>query len=137
MGKRTDFTILDKIETVLKPGTVLEGTLKFHAPLKICGHFRGIIESEAVLYIDSTAYIEADISTRVAVVSGTVHGNITASEKIEILPGSRISGDLKAARIKIADGVEFEGKCKMVRDPETIDIFSAGVERLKEIARTS
>ena len=72
-----------------------------------------------------------------AVVSGTVHGNITASEKIEILPGSRISGDLKAARIKIADGVEFEGKCKMVRDPETIDIFSAGVERLKEIARTS
>ncbi len=136
MAKRTEFTIFDKIETILQPGTEMDGVLKFKKALKIRGKFVGEIESEAVLFIDSDAEVKAEIKARVVIISGKVKGNISASESIEILSGGRVSGDLKSPRIRIADGVEFKGRCRMIRDPETIDIFSAGVYKLKEIARS-
>ncbi|MDC7225274.1 MAG: polymer-forming cytoskeletal protein [Spirochaetales bacterium] len=136
MGKKTDFSIFDKIETVLQPGTVLDGVLSFSKPLKVRGKFSGEIESEAVLYIDDDAEINADISARVVIISGKVNGNVSAKERIEILSGGKVSGDLISSRIRIADGVEFNGRCRMIKDPETIDIFSAGVDKLKEIARS-
>ncbi len=136
MGKKTEFTKFDKIETVLQPGTKLDGNLKFSKPLKIRGSFIGEIESDAVLYIDSEAEINANINAKIVIVSGVVNGNISAAERIEILTGGKVAGDLKSTRIRIADGVKFTGRCRMIRDPETIDIFSAGVDKLKEIARS-
>ena len=136
MAKKAEFTKFYKVETTLQSGTRLDGILKFSKPLKIRGRFLGEIESDAELYIDNGAEVNADIYAKVVVVSGMVNGNICATERIEILAGGRVKGDLKSSRIRIADGVEFEGRCKMVRDPETIDIFSAGVERLKEIAQS-
>ncbi|HAK46296.1 MAG TPA: hypothetical protein DCO79_10325 [Spirochaeta sp.] len=136
MGKRTDFSKFDKIETVLQPGTVLDGTLKFKKPLKIRGNFSGEIDSEAVLYVDEGAEIKADINARIVIISGRVTGNVTASERIEILSGGKVRGDLIASKVRIADEVEFSGQCRMIKDPETLDIFSAGVDKLKEIARS-
>ena len=135
MGKKAEFSRFDKVETVLQAGTDLDGCLKFRKPLKIKGRFKGEIESEAVLYIDSEAVIDADINARIVIISGTVNGNVTASERIEILGGGSVHGDLISGRIRIADGVEFNGRCRMIKDPESLDIFSAGVEKLKEIAR--
>ena len=136
MRKKNEFSRFDRIETVLQHGTSLNGNLKFEKPLKIKGDFNGEIESDAVLFIDSDAAVKADINARVVIVSGRVDGNITASERIELLAGARVRGDLKSFRIKIADEVVFEGRCKMIHDPETIDIFSASVDKLKEIARS-
>lgn len=135
MGKKADFSRFDKVETVLQAGTELDGCLKFSKPLKIKGQFRGEIDSETVLFIDSEAEINADINAKIVIVSGRVNGNISASERIEILGGGCVHGDLIASRIRMADGVEFKGRCKMIKDAESLDIFSAGVEKLKEIAR--
>lgn len=136
MRKKTDFSRFDKIETILQSGTKLKGNLKFKKPLKIKGHFDGEIESDAVLYVDSGAVVTAEINARVVVVSGKVIGNITAEDRIELMAGAQVNGDLKSERIKISDDVVFEGRCRMIRDPETIDIFSASADRLKEIARS-
>ena len=136
MGKKTEFSKFDKIETVLQPGTRLDGTLRFSKPLKMKGKFKGEIDSGAVLYIDEEADIEANISASVVIISGKVHGNVTASERIEILTGGRVEGDLISTRIRIADNVDFKGRCRMIKDPESLDIFAAGVDKLKEIARS-
>jgi len=136
MSKKTDFSKYDKIETTLQQGTRLKGVLRFKKPLKISGVFEGEIESETYLVIDSGAEVTADVNAKVVIISGSLTGNITASERIEILAGGRVRGNLKAARVKIADNVEFEGRCRMIKDPETIDIFSARVEKLKEIAQS-
>jgi cytoskeletal protein CcmA (bactofilin family) len=135
MRKKTTYFTFDKVETTLQKGTVLEGSLKFERPLKICGKFTGDIESGNILYVAEGADVAADINARIVIVNGRVNGNITASEKVEIQASGQVKGNLKAPMVKIADGVVFEGKCQMIRDPETIDIFSARVEKLKEIAR--
>lgn len=135
MNRKAEFYRFDKVNTVLKNGTEFNGILRFRKPLKINGKFKGEIESESILYIDSDATVNADIKAKTVIISGTVNGDITAEERIEILAEGKVKGNLKTARLKISDGVKFEGKCSMIRNPESVDVFSARVEKLKEIVQ--
>lgn len=120
-----------KTETTLGKKTNFDGTLTFTNSLKIDGHFKGEIESTGLLVIETGAQVVADIRVRSIIIGGVVHGNITASEKLEMLPTGRVYGNIKTPRLKIADGVEFEGKCDMIKEPQAVEIFSQNVEKLK------
>ncbi len=120
-----------KTETTLGKKTNFDGTLTFSNSLKIDGFFKGEIESTGLLIIENGAQVVADIRVRSIVIGGVVHGNITASEKLEMLSTGRVFGNIKTPRLKIADGVEFVGKCDMIREPDTVEIFSQNVEKLK------
>ena len=52
---------------------------------------------------------------------------------VEMLATSKIYGNVKSAKIRIADGVVFEGKCEMIRNVENFDVFSTV---LKDLRRT-
>ncbi|MDC7126882.1 MAG: polymer-forming cytoskeletal protein, partial [Spirochaetales bacterium] len=102
--------------------------------LKIRGSFKGEIDSDGVLFVDKEAEVLGDVKAKEVIVSGKLTGDINASERIELLSGGEVKGDLNASRVRIAESVDFVGACKMIKDPETIDIFSASAEKLKEIA---
>lgn len=120
-----------KTETTLGKKTSFDGTLTFSNSLKIDGRFEGEIESTGLLVIETDARVVADIRVRSIIIGGIVQGNITASEKLEMLPTGRVYGNIKTPRLKIADGVEFEGKCDMIKEPQAVEIFSQNVEKLK------
>jgi cytoskeletal protein CcmA (bactofilin family) len=71
------------------------------------------------------------------VIGGTVKGNIEAVEKLEMLSTGKVFGNIRTAKLKIADGVVFEGKCEMIRNPQALDVFSGSVEQLKKSAQTA
>lgn len=117
---------------VLGKNTVYQGNLTFDKQLKIMGKYYGSITSNGTLYIEDTAYIEGDISVKKSVIAGQINGDVIATEKIEVLSNSVIKGNLKAPVIRIADGVEIEGRCQMILDADTVDIFSTSVNQLKK-----
>ncbi len=123
---------IESIFTVLGNETVFKGTLRFSRPLKIEGKYEGRIESDGFLYIEEGAEVRADIQVGSIVIGGIVYGDIIAKEKLEMLSTGRVVGDIKTARLKIADGVSFEGKCDMLQNPESINIFSSTPEQLKQ-----
>ncbi len=123
---------MDSISTVLGTETVLKGVLRFSRPLKIDGKYEGRIESDGFLYIEEGAEVRADIQVGSIVIGGVVYGDIVASEKLEMLSTGRVVGDIKTASLKIADGVSFEGKCDMIQNTESINIFASTVEQLKQ-----
>jgi len=49
------------------------------------------------------------------VIAGDVQGNAHAKERVEIAPTGRLSGDIAAPRITIADGAHFKGSVDMER----------------------
>lgn len=132
MAKNNDKKTGERITTTLGKGTVFNGTMRFSQSLKIDGRFEGKIESEGFLYIEEGAYIQADIKVGSIVVGGTVRGDIYAKEKLEMLSTGQVFGNVQTAKLKIADGVVFEGKCQMIQGPEKVDIFSTPVQQLKE-----
>jgi len=136
MSKNNDHKGIEKISTTLGKGTNFNGVLKFKDSLKIDGRFDGEIESEGFLYVENGAVVTANIKVHSMVVGGIVRGNIEARQKLEMLSTGQVFGNIRTAKLKIADGVIFEGKCEMIKNPGKIDIFSAKVEQVKEAAQS-
>jgi cytoskeletal protein CcmA (bactofilin family) len=57
--------------------------------------------------------VSAAIHAGVVVVSGTVHGNITAERKIDLHASGRLYGNISTPSLIIEEGVVFEGACTM------------------------
>jgi cytoskeletal protein CcmA (bactofilin family) len=131
MAKTTDPN-MEPITTTLGRETNFSGTMRFQRSLKIEGKFQGRILSGGFLYIGDGAEIDADISVGSVVIGGTVRGNVEARERVELLSTARLYGDVRTAKLKIADGVVFDGKCEMIRNSGEIDVFSGRVAELKE-----
>ena len=119
--------------------TSFSGRLSFKQSLCIRGRFKGTIEATADLIVDKGAVVEADhISVASLIVYGTVVGAVHAVDKIDLFSGAEVRGDLTAARLRIADGVLFEGQCSMTGISKDVEIFSRPTEEIKaELQRTS
>ena len=112
--------------------TSFNGNLRFKESLCIQGKFRGTIEASGELIVDKGAIVEADhISVTSLMVYGTVIGAVHALDKIDMFPGAEVRGDLTAARLRIADGVLFEGQCSMTGISKDVEIFSRPTEEIK------
>jgi cytoskeletal protein CcmA (bactofilin family) len=132
MGKNTEHKGTDRITTTLGKSTVFNGTMRFSKSLKIDGSFEGEIISSGFLYVEDGAVVRADIKVGSIVIGGVIHGNIEATENLEMLSTGQVYGNIKTKKLRIADGVVFEGKCEMIKNPENVDIFTKPVEKLKE-----
>ena len=123
---------IEKTAALLGKDASLDGTLRFSKSLRICGRFQGIIDAIGFLNVAAGAEVKADIKAYAAVISGTVVGNIEVEDRLEMTSGSHVCGDVKAAKLKIADGVFFEGKCSMIRAGQDINVFASNREELKK-----
>ncbi len=135
MAKNEDHKGSERISTTLGKETEFNGVMRFRDSLKIDGTFSGEIVSSGFLYIEQGASVTANIRVGSVVVGGTVHGNIEATDKLEMLASGKVYGNIRTAKLKIADGVVFEGKCEMIKNAQTINIFSGPVEQLKKNAQ--
>ena len=112
--------------------TSFSGNLVFKDALCIQGKFKGTIDASGDLIVDKGAVVEADrISVASLLVYGTVIAAVHAADKIDLFPGAEVKGDLTAARLRIADGVLFEGQCSMTGINKDVEIFSRPTEEIK------
>lgn len=117
------------IATTLGRETSFSGTLRFKDSLRIKGKFEGEIDSQGRLIIDGEAVVNARrIRASSVIVGGIVHGDIEAFDRLEMLPSAKVYGNVRTSKLRIADGVIFEGKCEMIRDPTSFDPFASGGE---------
>ena len=96
-------------------GPELSGEISFRDMLRVNGHIAGTVYSKiGTLIVDNSATVQANIEVGVAIVSGTVHGDIVARERVEIGPTARIHGNIWTRSISIKDGAVFDGICTML-----------------------
>ncbi|MDR1869759.1 MAG: polymer-forming cytoskeletal protein [Treponema sp.] len=126
-GRKKDGEIV-----VLGKTTSFTGILKFNTTLRIQGSFRGTIEAAGALIVDRDAIVEADhIMVSSLTVYGHISGTVQAMDKVDMMSGATVHGDVSAARLRIADGVLFEGKCKMTGVDKDVEIFHRPTEEIK------
>jgi cytoskeletal protein CcmA (bactofilin family) len=63
--------------------------------------------------VQESGQVKADLIAGQVIISGQVHGNVYAQDRLEITAGGKVIGDITAPRVSIAEGVLFEGKCQM------------------------
>jgi cytoskeletal protein CcmA (bactofilin family) len=127
-GKKRDTSRM----VIFGNATSFSGHLRFKESLCIQGKFKGTIEASGALIVDKGAVVEADhISVTSLMVYGTVIGAVHAVDKIDMFPGAEVRGDVSAAKLRIADGVLFEGQCSMTGISKDVEIFSRPTEEIK------
>ncbi len=106
------------IATVFSKDTELSGDLSFKKSLQINGKFDGEITSGGILVVGEGAEVKANIKAKTVILKGTINGNVEAEDRLEIHEAGQLYGNIRTAKLKIADGVVFEGKCEMIREDE-------------------
>ncbi len=98
-------------------GPELSGEISFRDMLRVNGHIAGTVYSKAgTLIVDNSARVDATIEVGVAIISGTVSGEIVARERVEIGPTAIIHGNIWTRSISIKDGAVFDGLCTMIEE---------------------
>ncbi len=95
---------------VLSTDVEIKGTVKFTNDLVVDGRIEGEIHSDGNLTVGENARIKAEIKTATVVVYGKVHGNLTATDRVELKASAEVVGDIKAKTLSIEAGAIFVGK---------------------------
>ncbi|MBK8214815.1 MAG: polymer-forming cytoskeletal protein [Myxococcales bacterium] len=99
--------------TVIGAGITIEGEVTSDDDVVVQGTLRGKLHAKEGVTVDAGAIVEADVSAGPIRVSGQVTGNLTSNDRVDLANGARVVGNVKAARITIADGAQFKGNVDM------------------------
>ncbi len=99
--------------TIVGANVKLVGTLYDANEVTIHGKIEGEVKSDKTVIISETAYIKGPVTADTVQVAGSVHGSITATGKLEVLPTGKIYGSTTTKDLSIRSGAIFIGKSTM------------------------
>ena len=106
----------DKCTNILAAGARWKGSLKVEDSARIDGVFSGEIDAKGTVYVSEGAEVDAKIHAAFVVVSGSFKGEIRAERKAELMPTSRVSGEVMAKALSIHEGAILDGTVQMTSD---------------------
>src|SRR3984957_15702601 len=122
---------------IIGKSVMIKGQIFSREDLTIDGEREGSVElHEHRLTVGPHGKLQAGVKAREIVVLGSVHGNVEASDKIDIRKDARLVGDIKTARIVIEDGAYFKGSIDIVR-PEAARATPAPAQPKQQAAASS
>lgn len=115
--KSAEPEVISARPSLLGASLALRGELAGQEDLVIQGKFEGTIYvSGQCLTVGPEGQVKADVQAARVVIEGSVIGNISARERIEIRRTGRVMGDLVAPGIAIEDGAYVKGSIEILRE---------------------
>jgi cytoskeletal protein CcmA (bactofilin family) len=92
------------LNSVLGDGSQMSGIVKVEGSIRLDGEFEGQLLASDSVFVGRTGTARAELEAREIVVAGEVEG---------LQSGARVTGDVFAQNFVIAEGVTFNGSCRM------------------------
>src|SRR5882724_12568259 len=103
-------------------GTIVTGEANFKALMRVDGNLSGRITSTSgTLIVGNNGKVDANIEVAIAMIHGTVNGDIIATQRLELGRAAKVNGNIQTPSLVIEQGAVFEGTCKMVQMSATVD----------------
>jgi cytoskeletal protein CcmA (bactofilin family) len=100
----------DMKESVIASDLTIEGKIIGSGHVRIAGRFKGDVQVDGNVTLDTGAHLEGLVKASVVVVGGELLGNIENAKRVELLEGGVISGDVKAGSLTVAAGSRMRGQ---------------------------
>ena len=109
------------------------GELRFEGTLRVDCYVTGRLRSlTGTLIVSETAEIESDIFVATAIIDGVMHGDIYATERVELQSHAKVFGYIESPALTIQPGAIFEGQCHFLPSPfKSAAVDSDGEESLQ------
>jgi len=114
MDKKSSRNGTNAVETLIGPRVVIRGDVQFSGGLYVEGKILGKITAEegsaAVLTISEQGLIDGEVHAPVVVIAGNLHGDIHASERVELSPTAKVQGNVYYKVVEMAAGATLTGR---------------------------
>ena len=112
MGSESEYEGPDQSKTLLTikgDSAKIEGKLIISKSIEIDCEVHGELVIDGQLKIQQSGYVNADVKTIDAVVTGVYEGNMEASGNVQITESGRVNGNIKTDSLIIEKGGIFSG----------------------------
>ena len=96
--------------TVIARGVTLEGNFQGQGDVMVEGQVKGSLATTGSLTVGPEAVIEAEVRAAEAFIAGTVQGNMTVTNRLEVRATAKLIGDVTAQVIAIEAGASLQGR---------------------------
>ncbi len=96
-------------ESLIASDLTIEGKIEGAGHVRIAGRFKGDVNVQGDLTIETGAKLNGGVRARKVIVAGELEGNIESAERVELLDTAVLTGDLKAGSLTVAAGARIRG----------------------------
>lgn len=103
----------DRCTNIVGSGATWKGALTVEESVRIDGTFSGEIECKGTVHVSEGAEVDAKVHAAFVVISGSFRGEIRADQKTELLPSSRVAGEINTKLFSVHEGASLDGNVQM------------------------
>lgn len=103
--------------TILGKDVTFKGIVHFEGTVQIDNHFEGEIHSKGTIVVGEHAVIRGMITAGTLISGGKINGNITATDKVQLLKSGVLIGDVCVPCFSVEEGAYFKGVTDMGTHP--------------------
>ena len=108
--ERMDGTPPEAVISIIGPGMHVVGDCVTTGSLRIEGQVKGAVRAGKAVVVAKDGFVDGDIETQDAVISGRVVGSLSVGSRLELQAGCRIEGTVQARRMQLEEGATLEGQ---------------------------
>jgi len=122
-------TEADKCANVIAAGSKWSGSLNIDDSVRIEGQLSGEVNAKGTVHIAEGARVDAKVRASFVVVSGSFKGEARCSERLELMPKSRVEGQIVTKVLNVHEGAVVDGSIQMTSNREARTPRSKETER--------
>jgi len=89
---------------------MIEGKIEGAGSVRIAGKFKGDVNVQGDLTIESGAKLNGGVRADKVVIAGELEGNVEGASLVNLLPTAVVVGDVKAGLLTVASGARMRGQ---------------------------
>ncbi len=110
-----------EVTTLIAACTEIRGDIHFNGRLHLDGKIEGAIRgngAQAMLTLSEHANVVGELQAPHIVINGTVTGDVTASERLELASNARVEGNVYYKVLEMSAGAQINGKMVHRAEPQ-------------------
>jgi cytoskeletal protein CcmA (bactofilin family) len=95
------------------PKVRIHGELAGEEDIVVEGRVDGRVDVSKSVRIGAHGEVHGDVHAQILSIAGKVWGDVSADERVELLPSASLEGNIRAPKIVISEGAQFRGRVDM------------------------
>jgi cytoskeletal protein CcmA (bactofilin family) len=97
-------------ESLIASDITIEGKIEGAGSVRIAGKFKGDVNVQGDLTIESGAKLAGSVRANQVSIAGELEGNIESATRVDLLQTGVMAGDVKAGSLTVASGARMRGQ---------------------------
>ena len=95
--------------SVIDHRMTITGEIHTDGAIRVDGRVEGSLHHADMLIVGAEGAVVGDVEAREIVIGGAVHGNLTATGRVEVQKSATVRGDIRAAAVLLQEGATVHG----------------------------